>query len=92
MFQGGQSEVDKEQAKHEEQEENYSFVWGKNKQTGAQSPLVTGGGQVSQEVDTINTEYTTNTESQAGEYQNNVIETEENAESEDDTIKDFENL
>lgn len=92
MFQGGQSEVDKEQAKHDEQEENYSFVWGKNKQTGAQSPLVIGGGQVSQEVDTINKEDTTNTDSQTEENQNKVIKTEENAEVEDDTIKDFENL
>lgn len=40
FLKGGQSEVDKEQAKQDELEENYSFVWSKNKQIGDQPAVL----------------------------------------------------
>ena len=37
LFQGGTSEGEREEAKHAQLEENYSFVWGKDKHTNAKT-------------------------------------------------------
>lgn len=39
LWQGGQSEVEKEQRKQDQQEENYSFVWGQNKLTASDNVI-----------------------------------------------------
>ena len=57
LLQGGSSEGEKEEAKHAQLEENYSFVWGKNRQTPAHTDNVI-------EMDSSDTQTQGQTESQ----------------------------
>ncbi|XP_060566471.1 protein OS-9-like [Ruditapes philippinarum] len=86
---GGHSEVDKEQARQDEQEENYSFVWGKNSPAYPKTPVISDGTSnkedtIHAEESTTDTEGNTNTE----EHQDIIVDIQE---KEEESIDDVEN-
>lgn len=89
LLQGGHSEVDKEQARQDEQEENYSFVWGKNTPLQPKTPVISDGTPTTE--DTMHTEEgTTDTEGNTNkdDYKHIIGDTQDKGE---DSIEDVEN-